>query len=60
MFGYDLIVADPPWDFENYSDAGTKMGADLHYSVMALKEIKAPPVHELRVERLIGMVWRLR
>ena len=24
MFGYDVIVADPPWDFENYSDAGTK------------------------------------
>jgi hypothetical protein len=23
MFGYDMIVADPPWDFENYSDAGT-------------------------------------
>jgi hypothetical protein len=22
MFGYDVIVADPPWDFENYSDAG--------------------------------------
>jgi hypothetical protein len=30
MFGYDVIVADPPWDFENYSDAGTKKGADPH------------------------------
>jgi N6-adenosine-specific RNA methylase IME4 len=47
MFGYDVIVADPPWDFENYSDAGTKKGADPHYSVMALKDIKALPVHEL-------------
>ena len=47
MFGYDLIVADPPWDFENYSDAGTKKGADPHYGVMPLEAIKALPVHEL-------------
>jgi len=24
MFGYDLIVTDPPWDFENYSIAGPR------------------------------------
>jgi hypothetical protein len=47
MFGYDVFVADPPWDFENYSDAGTKKGADPHYGVMALKDIKALPLHEL-------------
>lgn len=28
---YDLIVIDPPWDFRNYSAAGTKKGADPHY-----------------------------
>jgi N6-adenosine-specific RNA methylase IME4 len=47
MFGYDVIVADPPWVFENYSDAGTKKGADPHYSVMPLDAIKALPMHEL-------------
>jgi N6-adenosine-specific RNA methylase IME4 len=45
--GYDVIVADPPWDFENYSDAGTKKGADPHYRVMPLEAIKALPAHEL-------------
>jgi N6-adenosine-specific RNA methylase IME4 len=57
MFGYDLIVADPPWDFENYSDAGTKKGADPHYGVMPLKEIKALPVHELARGDCLLLLW---
>jgi N6-adenosine-specific RNA methylase IME4 len=57
MFGYDLIVADPPWDFENYSNAGTKKGADPHYGVMALKEIKALPVHELARGDCLLLLW---
>jgi N6-adenosine-specific RNA methylase IME4 len=46
-FSYDVIVVDPPWDFENYSAAGTKKGADPHYSVMTLEAIKALPVGHL-------------
>ena len=57
MFAHDVIVADPPWDFENYSDAGTKKGADPHYSVMALKEIKALPVHELARGDCLLLLW---
>jgi hypothetical protein len=47
MFGSDVIVAYPPWDFQNYSDAGTLKGADPHYSVMTLDDIKALRVGEL-------------
>jgi N6-adenosine-specific RNA methylase IME4 len=47
MFGYDVIIADPPWDFVNYSDAGTLKGADPHYSVMPVHAIKALRVGEL-------------
>jgi N6-adenosine-specific RNA methylase IME4 len=43
----DMIVADPPWDFENYSDAGTGKGADSHYDVMTLDAIKALSVGQL-------------
>jgi N6-adenosine-specific RNA methylase IME4 len=57
MFGYDVIVADPPWDFENYSDAGTKKGADPHYSVMPLEAIKALPVHELARGDCLLLLW---
>jgi N6-adenosine-specific RNA methylase IME4 len=57
MFGYDVIVPDPPWDFENYSDAGTKKGADPHYSVMRLEAIKALSVHELARGDCLLLLW---
>ena len=39
------------------SDAGTKKGADPHYSVMTLKEIKALPVHELARGDCLLLLW---
>lgn len=57
MFGYDVIVADPPWDFKNFSDAGTKKGADPHYAVMPLEAIKALPVHELARGDCLLLMW---
>ena len=57
MFGYDVMVADPPWDFENYSDAGTKKGADPHYNVTRLEAIKALPVHELACGDCLPLLW---
>jgi hypothetical protein len=48
MFDYDVIVADPPWDFEHYSDAGTKKVAVPHYAVMPLEAIKALRCTSLR------------
>lgn len=54
---YEVIVADPPWDFENYSDAGTKKGADPHYAVMPLDGITALPVHELARGDCLLLLW---
>jgi N6-adenosine-specific RNA methylase IME4 len=56
-FGYDVIVADPPWDFKNYSDAGTKKGADPHYRVMTISDIKALPVGHLGRADSIVLLW---
>lgn len=53
---YDVIVADPPWDFENYSAAGTKKGADPHYAVMPLGEIESLPVHVLASQE-VARAW---
>jgi hypothetical protein len=47
---------DPPWDFENYSAGGTKKGADPHYAVMSLDEIKALPVGQAADERRLQKV----
>jgi N6-adenosine-specific RNA methylase IME4 len=56
-FSYDVIVIDPPWDFENRSDAGTRKGADPHYDVMALSDIKALPVGHLARRDAILLLW---
>ncbi len=56
-FWYDVIVVDPPWDFRNYSDAGTKKGADPHYDVMSLADIKALPVGHLARGDAILLLW---
>jgi N6-adenosine-specific RNA methylase IME4 len=57
MFGYDVVVADPPWDFENYSDKGTRKGADPHYRVQPLAWIKALPVGQLVRSPAILLLW---
>jgi len=56
-FGYDVIVADPPWDFELYSENGNRKGAAPHYKLMSTPEIKALPVgHLARGDSLI-LLW---
>jgi len=59
MFSFDVIVVDPPWDFENYSKAGTKKGADPHYQVMSLAEIKALPIGHLGRADSIVLLWSI-
>jgi N6-adenosine-specific RNA methylase IME4 len=54
---YDVIVADPPWDFKNYSPAGTAKGADPHYNVMSLDAIKAVPVGLLARGDCLLLLW---
>lgn len=57
MFGYDLIVADPPWDFELYSEKGEKKSARRHYATMPLGEIMALPVGQLAQRDCLLLLW---
>lgn len=57
MFGYDVIVADPPWDFRTYSQEGQKKGAGSHYKVMDLDAIKALPVGQLARRDCLLLLW---
>ena len=57
MFGFDVIIADPPWDFQNFSDAGTKKGADPHYNTMSLDAIKALRVQDLASGDCLLLLW---
>lgn len=54
---YDLVMADPPWLFETYSDAGKDKSADAHYDTMTLEDIKAMPVSHLGRGDCILWMW---
>jgi N6-adenosine-specific RNA methylase IME4 len=57
-FGYDLIVADPPWRFELYDEAtGSEKGPAAQYETMSLEEIKALRVGELARGDCLLLLW---
>lgn len=51
---YNIIYADPPWQFKTYSKRGSlKKSADCHYSCMDLEDIKALPVADIAADDCI-------
>jgi N6-adenosine-specific RNA methylase IME4 len=57
MFGYDVIVADNPWLFQNYSEKGEEKNATSHYECVPLEEIKKLPVGHLAAENCVLFMW---
>ena len=47
MFGFDVIVADPPWLFELRSEKGEEKSPQARYACMPTREICAMPVGQL-------------
>ncbi|WP_165356688.1 MT-A70 family methyltransferase [Sphingosinicella sp. BN140058] len=54
---YDLIYADPPWEFENYSEAGEDRNAKSWYDCMSLEELKALPIGDLAADNCMFACW---
>ena len=54
---YDLIVADPPWDFRNFSEKGEAKNAKAQYDCMDLAAIKALPVGQLAARDCVLWLW---
>ena len=44
---YDIIYADPPWSFKNYSKKGEEKNANQHYDCMTIKDICKLPVKDI-------------
>ena len=44
---YDIIYADPPWSFKNYSKKGEEKNANQHYNCMSIKDICNLPVKNI-------------
>ena len=57
MFGYDLIMADPAWEVETYSDAGHAKAPQAQYDCMPLSEIQALPVGHLASSNCLLWMW---
>lgn len=57
LFGFDLIMADPPWKFENWSKKGEAKNASAQYDCMSLDDIKALPVGHLMAPDAVLWLW---
>ena len=55
--GFDLIMADPPWSFDNYSDRGEEKNAKAQYGCMDLTAIAAMPVSVLAADHAVLWLW---
>lgn len=52
-----MIMADPPWRFENWSEAGDARSPQAHYETMSVEEIAALPVADLARENCLLWLW---
>lgn len=54
---YDLIVCDPPWPFDAYSNKGNHKSAAAHYDLMSIDDIVALPVANLAQRDCLMLMW---
>lgn len=55
--GFDLIMADPPWSFDNFSAKGEAKNAKAHYACTPLDWIKGLPVHAIAARDCLLWLW---
>lgn len=55
---FEVILADPPWHFQNYSHGDKTHGAaSAHYNTMTMKEIAALPVSQMAWKDAALFLW---
>lgn len=54
---YGLIMADPPWSFDNFSAKGEAKNAKAQYACMGVEAIKALPVSQLAAPDCLLWLW---
>ena len=54
---YNIILADPPWSFQHYSDKGKGKSPDNYYKCQKLQDIKDLPIGELAAKDCILFMW---
>lgn len=56
---YQVIYADPPWQFTARSPKGQGRHADRHYDVMTLEDIKSLPVADIAGPDCVLFLWAI-
>lgn len=57
-FSFDLLMVDPPWRFDTWSDKGKKhKSPEGHYSTMTIEDICSLPVGHLASADAILWLW---
>ncbi len=57
LFRYGMIMADPPWQYENWSQAGEGKNAAQHYECRDLEWVKSLPVGPIAARDCILWLW---
>lgn len=57
MKKYNVIYADPPWNYRVWSKKGNGRSAESHYNTMSLGDIKKLPVGELADKDCALFMW---
>jgi N6-adenosine-specific RNA methylase IME4 len=57
LFGYDVVMCDPPWPWETYSAAGEAKSPTAQYRTMGFAEIDALRVGDLLAPGGILFLW---
>jgi len=57
MNKYPVIIADPPWNFAEWSEKGNSKGAYRHYGVMNTDAIMGIPVNEVAADDSVLLLW---
>lgn len=55
MFGFDFVMADPPWPWRAYSDKGLEKSPEAQYATMSMDDIAALPIGDLLAPS--GVLW---
>lgn len=54
---YRVILADPPWEFEHYTNSGGRKAPQRHYTCMSTAAIQALPVRDLAADNCALVMW---
>jgi len=54
---YQIIYADPPWEFKTYSEKGRMKTPDRHYPLMKIENIKSMDTDSIADENCVLFLW---